>query len=151
MKKNILLALLALLSFAPAAAQKNNFKEYQFSGVGGHLVAGDDLYLGVQAQYNLDDPIRLEGRVSVMPSFLPDNLTFTLNGHYLFPMNQFVSLYPLVGVELGVGRRNANVGANFGGGAQFELADRIYLTTELTGFVSNHSAVRLSVGLNYRF
>ena len=86
MKKNLLLALFALLSIAPAAAaSKNNFKEYQLSGLGAHVMVGGDLYVGLQAQYNLDDPIRLEGRVSVMPSYLPDNVNLALNGHYLSP------------------------------------------------------------------
>lgn len=151
MKKNLLLALFALLSIAPAAAaSKNNFKEYQFSGLGAHVMVGGDLYVGLQAQYNLDDPIRLEGRVSVMPSYLPDNVNLALNGHYLFPVNQFVTFYPLVGVEVAI-NSHPTVGASFGGGAQFELADRINLTTELTGFFSKYSVARLSVGVNYRF
>lgn len=152
MKKRLFAAALALLSLVPAVAStKNTFKPNTISALGVHIGAGDGFYLGVQGHYNFDYPIRLEGRVSIMPNILPDNLTFAVNGHYLFPMNQFVTFYPIVGVEAGIGRRNSGLGVSLGGGAQFELANQIFLNTELTGLIGNYSAARLHVGLNYRF
>ena len=74
-----------------------------------------------------------------------------MNGHYLFPMNKQITLYPIVGVEAGLGNAPGYIGANFGGGAQLELTNNIFLTTELTGIISRASTGRLTVGMHYRF
>ena len=74
-----------------------------------------------------------------------------MNGHYLFPINQKLTLYPVVGVEAGLGNASGYIGANFGGGAQLELTNNIFLTTELTELISNFSTGRLTVGMHYRF
>lgn len=151
MKKRLFLTLAAVLTLLPSMAQqRNTFKENQLATFGAHISAGDGLMLGLQAQYNLDNPIRLEGRVSTLPTVFP-SLIVGVNGHYLFPMNQQITLYPLVGVEAGMGWNKGYIGANFGGGMQIELTDDIFLTTEVTGLISSVSAGRLTVGMHYRF
>ena len=149
MKKCIFLALAAMVALLPASAkEKQTFDPNQAATFGAHISAGDGFTLGVQAQYNLDEPIRLEGRVATMLSAFP-SLIFGVNGHYLFPINQKLTLYPIVGVEAGFG--TSYIGANFGGGAQLELTNNIFLTTELTELISRASAGRLTVGMHYRF
>ena len=151
MKKRFFLAIAAMLTLLPSMAQqRNTFKENQLATFGAHISAGDGLMLGVQAQYHLDSPIRLEGRASTMPAFFP-SLIIGVNGHYLFPMNQHITLYPLIGIEAGVGWETGYIGANFGGGMQLELTDNIFLTTEVTGLISRASSGRLTVGMHYRF
>lgn len=149
MKKCIFLALAAMAALLPASAkEKPTFDPNQAATFGAHISAGNGIALGVQAQYNLDEPIRLEGRVATMPSAFP-NLIVGVNGHYLFPINEKLTLYPVVGVEARFGA--SYIGANFGGGAQLELTNNIFLTTELTELISRYSAGRLTVGMHYRF
>ncbi len=151
MKKCIFLALAAMVALLPASAKKKQtFDPNQASTFGAHISAGDGFTLGVQAQYNLDEPIRLEGRVATMLSAFP-SLIFGVNGHYLFPINQQFTLYPLVGIEAGLGNQLGYIGANFGGGAQLELTKNVFLSTELTALFSNGSTGRLTVGMHYRF
>lgn len=151
MKKCIFLALAAMVALLPASAkEKPTFDPNQAATFGAHISAGYGIALGVQAQYNLDEPIRLEGRVATTLAHFP-YIIFGVNGHYLFPINEKLTLYPVVGVEAGLGNAPGYIGANFGGGAQLELTDNIFLTTELTELISRASAGRLTVGMHYRF
>ena len=150
MKKCIFLALAAMVALLPASAkEKPTFDPNQAATFGAHISAGYGIALGVQAQYNLDEPIRLEGHVSTTLADFP-YIIFGVNGHYLFPMNKQITLYPIVGVEAGLGNAPGYIGANFGGGAQLELTNNIFLTTELTGIISRASTGRLTVGMHYR-
>lgn len=151
MKKCIFLALAAMVALLPASAkEKPTFDPNQAATFGTHISAGYGIALGVQAQYNLDEPIRLEGRVATTLAHFP-YIIFGVNGHYLFPINEKLTLYPVVGVEAGLGNAPGYIGANFGGGAQLELTNNIFLTTELTELISRASAGRLTVGMHYRF
>lgn len=151
MKKCLFLALAAMVALLPASAkEKQTFDPNQAATFGAHISAGYGIALGVQAQYNLDEPIRLEGRVATTLAHFP-YIIFGVNGHYLFPINEKLTLYPVVGVEAGLGNAPGYIGANFGGGAQLELTNNIFLTTELTELISRASAGRLTVGMHYRF
>lgn len=151
MKKCLFLALAAMVALLPASAkEKPTFDPNQAATFGAHISAGYGIALGVQAQYNLDEPIRLEGRVATTLAHFP-YIIFGVNGHYLFPINEKLTLYPVVGVEAGLGNAPGYIGANFGGGAQLELTNNIFLTTELTELISRASAGRLTVGMHYRF
>lgn len=151
MKKCIFLALAAMVALLPASAkEKPTFDPNQAATFGAHISAGYGIALGVQAQYNLDEPIRLEGRVATTLAHFP-YIIFGVNGHYLFPINEKLTLYPVVGVEAGLGNAPGYIVANFGGGAQLELTNNIFLTTELTELISRASAGRLTVGMHYRF
>lgn len=151
MKKYLFLALAAMAALLPASAkEQQTFDPNQAATFGAHISAGYGIALGVQAQYNLDEPIRLEGHVSTKLAHFP-YIIFGVNGHYLFPINEKLTLYPVVGVEAGLGNAPGYIGANFGGGAQLELTDNIFLTTELTGIISRASTGRLTVGMHYRF
>lgn len=151
MKKYLFLALAAMVALLPASAkEKQTFDPNQAATFGAHISAGDGFTLGVQAQYNLDEPIRLEGHVSTRSAHFP-YIIFGVNGHYLFPINQKLTLYPVVGVEAGLGNAPGYIGANFGVGAQLELTNNIFLTTELTEIIRHASTGRLTVGMHYRF
>lgn len=151
MKKYLFLALAAMVALLPASAkEKPTFDPNQAATFGAHISAGYGIALGVQAQYNLDEPIRLEGRVATTLAHFP-YIIFGVNGHYLFPINEKLTLYPVVGVEAGLGNAPGYISANFGGGAQLELTNNIFLTTELTELISRASAGRLTVGMHYRF
>lgn len=140
-----------MVALLPASAkEKQTFDPNQAATFGAHISAGDGFTLGVQAQYNLDEPIRLEGHVSTRSAHFP-YIIFGVNGHYLFPINEKLTLYPVVGVEAGLGNAPGYISANFGGGAQLELTNNIFLTTELTELISRASAGRLTVGMHYRF
>ena len=151
MKKFLFLALAAMVALLPVSAkEKQTFDPNQAATFGAHISAGDGFTLGVQAQYNLDEPIRLEGHVSTRSAHFP-YIIFGVNGHYLFPINQKLTLYPVVGVEAGLGNAPGYIGANFGVGAQLELTNNIFLTTELTEIIRHASTGRLTVGMHYRF
>jgi outer membrane protein X len=148
--------------------------------VGGNLTIGtSDLTnfgIGGKLQYNILDPIRLEGSATY---FLPANQNvpgnvvhkpvinmwdFSANGHYLFHINNKVTLYPLAGLSLLVVKSetktqyegvrvmdsSSKMGLNLGGGLDFKLTDRLAFNAEARFRISNVWDRHLfSVGMTY--
>jgi outer membrane protein X len=141
---------------------------------GGNLAFGSgdnfsNIGIGAKFQYNITDPIRLEGSFTY---FLEkDYLSmwdFSVNAHYLFQVGE-VRLYPLAGlgiigskynlpsinfggISLGGGSASDSFfGINIGGGIDYDLTEALILNAELKYKICDLDRLMLSVGLAYRF
>lgn len=161
-----------------------NAQEKGDLAVGGNLAVGlgDQLTnfgLGAKVQYNVIKPVRLEGAFTY---FLPkkqgvDGIAessvsmwdLSLNGHYLIPVGEKLTLYPLAGVGLlgtkasvdldfgefgdfGGSASSSDFGFNLGAGIDLKLSSKIFLNLEakykLSGTWNRFIA---SAGVAYRF
>ena len=153
-------------STSVSKAKQKKYKEGDMA-IGANLVLGGlgDNYtnvgLGAKFQYNVTDPIRLEGSFTY---FLEKNYTsmwdLNANVHYLFPVSNEVTVYPLAGLGihntsveiLWIKSSSSNVAINFGGGIDFALNKQWVLNGELKyQIVNNWNRLILSAGLSYRF
>ena len=144
--------------------------------IGGNFVFTGNRYdrsmntrMGVsaKARYNILDAIRAEGELTL---FLPKNsvtwVDLSLNGHYLLPIADAVTVYPLAGLGIynwfytgkGVGYSNHNdVCFNLGGGMDFYITDQLYFNVEakikLVNGYYHYGNINLlvSAGVAYKF
>ena len=181
--KNLFLRKIAIVAIAVVtisvsvtAQQKGDM------AAGGNLVVGfgdkvTNIGIGGKFQYNVIDPLRLEGSITL---FLPKTETETflgekykykwsmwdisVNAHYLFPVASQVTVYPLAGLGiLGVtgkftegGRSYSNSESyfafNLGGGVDFKLTDQIFLNSELKyKLCKDWDRFNFSVGVAFKF
>jgi outer membrane protein X len=153
------------------AQQKGDMAAGGFIAIG----MGDELTnvgIGGKFQYNVIDPLRLEGSLTF---FLPKDMGFSskfsmwdisVNGHYLIPVADQITVYPLAGlgilgvkssVDLGSlgGKQthsDSDVCVNIGGGVDFKLTDQIYLNGEMKyKIVKNWNRFIISAGIAFKF
>ena len=135
-----------------ASAQKGE------QNIGAHVLYGTDagnIGFGVKYQNNITDAIRLE---AVGNYYLKTDgfsmFDVNVNGHYLFPLSDKVTVYPLVGInytswkqenslpfdeedsdlydhDLDLDFKDTSIGLNIGGGIQYKLTDKIRIGAEL--------------------
>jgi outer membrane protein X len=174
MKKVTKLAL--LIGIAIVCAVNVSAQERGFGAIGGNLVTGfgDDYTnfgIGAKLQYNMWNPIRVEGAVAAF--IRKDHLSMTdmdLNLHYMVFLNDAFCIYPSVGAGLSVwklwpvemeiggftvkseGDRATKGYANLGGGMDFWLTDVIILNIEAKyKTIKDASRFNVSVGIAYLF
>jgi outer membrane protein X len=159
-------------STSVSKAKQKKYKEGDMA-IGANLVLGGlgdnytNIGLGAKFQYNVTDPIRLEGSFTYF--FEKDYISMwdlNANVHYLFPVSNEVTVYPLAGLgvlNIGVeippilwmpGSRvsNSEVAINFGGGIDYSINRKYTLNGELKyQIVNNWNRLLLSAGLSYRF
>jgi outer membrane protein X len=166
---------LTTVGFTANAQQKGDM------AAGANLVfgTGDNLSnFGVRAkfQYNILDPLRLEGSFTY---FLPKEygfgttklnmLDFSANAHWLFPVADRITVYPLAGlgvmgtkakVDLDLGElgnyggsaSDTDFGVNIGGGVDFKIANATLLNVEAKYKIGgNWSRLLLSAGVAFQF
>ncbi|MDR2468905.1 MAG: porin family protein [Tannerella sp.] len=122
---------------------------------------------GGRFQYNVFDWLRGEGAFTC---FLKKDHVILwnagVNAHYLLPLNEMVTFYPLAGTGL-VGRSHGRGAgdlldptspmANLGAGADFQLNEYLFLNVETTfrkifdGSERDGNRLLLSAGLSFRF
>jgi outer membrane protein X len=135
---------------------------------GGNLVLGTgnshtNIGIGAKFQYNVLTPLRLEGSFTY---FLKKDYVsmwdLSVNGHWLFPVGDNITVYPLAGLGLlgssvdlgwsGLGSSTSDVAFNLGGGVDLNLTDALFLNAELKYKISDYwDRLMLSVGVGYRF
>ena len=160
MKKNIykkvaiLIAVLAM-SMVASAQEKGDM------AVGGNLVFGTgDSYsnfgIGAKFQYNVIDPLRLEGSFTYF--FEKDYLSMwdlSVNAHYLFRITDSFNVYPLAGLGiLGASSgpfSSTDFAFNIGGGADYKITDNLILNAELKYKFSDLNRFLISAGVTYLF
>ena len=160
MKKVVLMALFALVSVVASA-----------QSVGVHLAYGTDierLGLGVKGRYTFTDNMR--GEASFNYFFKSNNVTFwdlNANAHYLFALNDKLTLYPLAGLSylhasgsyevyapqrIKYSESSGHLGFNLGGGVDYALSENWSLNAELKlQLVKNSTQGVLNVGVVYNF
>ena len=147
---------------------------------GSFLIAGDETILvgiGAKFQYNITEPIRLEGSFSYffpkkesqkiwgVPVKTTLNMwNISVNGHYLFSLSDKIKIYPLAG--LGVVGLNAKAsalgqsesgsknhfGVNLGVGSDFNITDNIALNLEWRYMLVKDGKILFALaGLAYKF
>jgi len=171
--KRAAITVIAVLAMSVAAvAQITGDK-----AVGANLVfgSGDGLSnvgIGAKFQYNVTDPIRLEGSFTYF--FKKDYVSmwdFSVNAHYLFHVADQITVYPLAGVGLlgvtasipkidlgdfgiigGGSSSKTEFGFNLGGGIDYKLTDQLFLNAELKYKIYNNwDRFLISVGVGYKF
>ena len=147
-----------------ASAQKGE------QNVGAHVLYGTDasnIGLGVKYQNNITDAIRLE---AVGDYYLKTDgfsmFDVNVNGHYLFPLSDKVTVYPLVGINYtswkqesfisygeehgGLDIKDSSIGLNIGGGIQYKLTDKIRIGAELKyQTISGASTAVIGAGVTF--
>ncbi|MDR1583903.1 MAG: porin family protein [Prevotellaceae bacterium] len=173
--KKVAIVVIAIATMSVAA----NAQDKGDMAIGGNLATGmgDELNnfgLGAKFQYNVLKPLRLEGSATY---FFPRNQyvsnlsksslsmwDFSANGHYLVPVSDKCTLYPLAGlsvlvvnsvtksIERGGRYRNSTseAGLNLGGGVDFKLSNNIILNAEMKYKIGNMwDRFILSAGLSF--
>jgi opacity protein-like surface antigen len=169
-KKVAIIAIAAVTVSTLASAQEKGDK-----AVGANLVfgtEGSNIGLGAKFQYNVTAPIRLEGSFTY---FFEKDYTsmwdLSVNAHYLFPLNEKLTVYPLAGLGI-VGATttipgttvstggvtvtpagelsSTDFGLNLGGGADYKLSDKLFLNAELK-YTTGGSSLLISAGIAYKF
>ena len=118
--------------------------------------------IGVKFQYNIIDPVRLEG----LFTYFFENGVFvsmwdcSANGHYLIPVAGRVTVYPIAGMGI-FGTKtdpgsakyySRNICINLGLGADFKLTDQLILNAGLSSkIVRNWNRLMFSAGIAYKF
>lgn len=175
MKKILAIAYMALISLG-ASAQINE------QNIGAHVLYGTDasnIGFGVKYQYNITDAIRLE---AVGDYYLKKDgfsmFDVNVNGHYLFPLSDKLTVYPLVGInythwkqegvisfelddddylyyyddeeDSDVDAKDSSIGLNIGGGIQYKLTDKIRIGAELKyQTISGANTAVVGVGVTF--
>lgn len=171
------MTLCAALITLGASAQKGE------QNVGAHVLYGTDasnIGIGVKYQNNITDAIRLE---AVGNYYLKTDgfsmFDVNVNGHYLFPLSDKLTVYPLVGInythwkqesfidfEFGeewsewlgedanekydVDIKDSSIGLNIGGGVQYKLSDKVRIGAELKyQTISGASTAVIGAGVTF--
>lgn len=161
MKKLFLAMLIAFVSIG-AFAQENKVS------VGAQLSYGSDherVGLGIKGQYGLIDNIRLEAAFNYF--FKQNNVSLydlNVNVHYVIPINEQFSVYPLAGLTYmkesasakGEGFKlsvsDSRLGVNLGVGAQYQLDSNWAIAGELKyQIIKDMSQLVPSIGVVYTF
>jgi outer membrane protein X len=162
MFKQVFLAVFAtVLSVASVSAQ-----EQGDMAVGGGLSLGTgdsftNFGIGAKFQYNVTDPIRLEGAFTY---FLKKDLVsmwdFSAYAQYLFPVAETITVYPIAGLGLlgtsasygGYSASTSDFGFALGGGADFAITDNVFIYADLKyKIVDGWNRLLLSAGVAYKF
>ncbi|MDR0429976.1 MAG: porin family protein [Tannerellaceae bacterium] len=167
------IAVIAVLTMSAAAqAQKKGDM-----AAGGNLVLGSgdsftNYGIGAKFQYNVLDPLRLEGAFTY---FLKKDLVsmwdLSVNAHWLFPVADKIVVYPLAGLGVlgssvsvpsfdlgewgsygGGSASDSEFGFNLGGGIDLKLTEKLILNAELKYKLGNTwDRLLVSAGLAYKF
>ena len=163
----------ALIALGASAQEKGE------QSIGAHVLYGTDvgnIGFGVKYQNCITDAIRLE---AVGDYYLKTDgfsmFDVNVNGHYLFPLSDKVTVYPLVGINytnwkqtvltfgeededlqeyLGVSGdvevKDSGIGLNIGGGIQYKLTDKISIGAELKyQTISGASTAVIGAGVTF--
>jgi outer membrane protein X len=136
---------------------------------GGLSIGAGDSYtnvgIGVKFQYNVIKPLRLEGAFTYfLKKDYVSQWDLSVYAHYLFPVGDKVTLYPLAGlgilgtkVDLGDGLFGASASHSdfafsFGGGADFALTDNLSIFADLKYKIADYmNRAVISAGVIYKF
>jgi outer membrane protein X len=177
-KKVAIVAIAVLTMNVAALAQEKGDM-----AVGANLAMGTgngitNFGLGAKFQYNVLDPLRLDGSFTY---FLPKTegagfaeaktsmWDFSVNAHWLLPLGGSLTVYPLAGLGIlgvsssveadlgGFGSYDASASAsefgfNLGGGIDFKLTEKLILNAEVKYKIcGTWSRLLISAGLAYKF
>jgi outer membrane protein X len=166
-KRTVWFAVMAAVLVINASAQEKGDM-----AAGGGLVLGTgssftNFGIGAKFQYNVTDPLRLEGAFSYF--LKKDYVTMwdlSVNAHWLFRVSDKMTAYPLAGLGIlnsgasfdagygygSVSSSTSNFGLNLGGGMDFKLTDKLCFNAELKYKIADvWNRLLLSAGVAYSF
>jgi len=173
-KRMAVFAIALCISLSTVAQSQGDFAISPFLAVGSGKTAG----IGGKLQYNLTNPLRLEGSFAYLlgestVASTSNVIDVSLNGHYLFYIGDLrlvgnkmtpAYLYPLVGVGLyratvkidflSVHEKVSidRVGINLGGGVEQCITEKLSMFVEVKcGVGDDLSRLTALVGIAYRF
>ena len=124
--------------------------EYDYSNIG----------LGAKFQYNIMDPLRLEGGFNYL--LKKDNISFwdlSAYAHYLFNVADKINVYPIAGIGI-LGAKssysegsdsNTKLAISLGAGIDYSLTEKLALTADYKyKIVDNSNFSFISVGIAYK-
>ncbi len=134
--------------------------------LGGGLSYGSGIN---NAGVNLKGNVRIDDHWAVSPHFnfffnRNDGMithrwwAFNIDGHYYFEIEDLLSIYPLLGFNIGVVKENLNsinfsdtgIGMNLGGGLQYQFTDALSGFGEIKYVIGNADQLVVTVGILYR-
>ena len=151
-----------------------NAQEKGDKAVGASIVLGTGNYaksgytnIGVSGkfQYNILDRVRAEGALTYFLKKKYMNMwDVSFNGHYLFPINENMIVYPLAGVGVFGYQLSSNISGtrtwnsdpdvcvNLGGGIDIKLTDNLIVNAEAKYKIVEHwNRLVLSAGIAFMF
>ena len=177
--KRIFLALIVMLASISSFAQVKGDKAVGVNLSYGTEISS--IGIGVKGQYNITDVIRGEASFGYFLEKDGMKMwDINVNAHYLFPVAEKIKVYPLVGFtysnwrggwsiddeetrewmkelgaeddELGETSNMGRFGVNLGGGASYDLTDKLSLNFELKyQLISDFNQAVFSIGAAYKF
>ena len=160
MKKFILVVCMAVCCLAGFAQQKGDAAVGVTVGVAPFLGKGDNLTnfgLGVKAQYNVSNPLRLEADLEYWAiDHFKGATDFSANVQFLFNLAEVLYIYPTVGV--GYGHLNGEFESNnrllinAGVGFEYRCSSKISSALEVKyQYMKDFQRLPISLGINYHF
>jgi len=151
-----------------------NAQEQGDKAVGGNLVIGynsdfTNVGIGGKFLYNISDAIRLEGAATlfVPKDFLGSKLSFWdigANVQYLYPVNEKLIFYPLVGLGIQgwkIKEKEGGINISFtgndlffdlGGGLDYQINEQLFFNFELKyRIVEDWNRLLILAGIKYKF
>lgn len=156
MKK--LLLIVALIVVSMSAYSQTGTKSLMLKA--GYQTDYKRFGLGVEGRYNITENIRLAPDVTFF--FPNDHLTgldINVNAHYVFNIQDGLSLYPLAGIGVinnrfsyqGYSNGSTDFGFNLGAGASYDLSDNSYVNFEFKYTFQDWDCASVMVGYGFRF
>jgi len=156
MKKFLFVALMALMGFSCAWAQKGTM------AVGGNLLYGSEINsvgIGAKFQYGILENLRGEASFNYFFKNKGYHMwEINANAHYLFNIADKFRAYPLAGLTVankGYSAGDESItrfGLNLGGGCEYAIKPNISVNAEFKySIVSTIDQVVLGVGAVYKF
>lgn len=160
MRKSVLTTVFALISLCSFAQIK----------LGPQIVYGTEMEFGVgaKASFKVTDEIHISPNINYFfgkkVAGVASYSAFTINadGHYLFPMEKGIVLYPLAGVNFTrstatvsfLGKTHSasaqKLGLNIGGGVNYEFTPSIIGVAEVKYVISKFDQAVFSVGTMFK-
>lgn len=167
--KKLLLTVAVIATTFGAFAQSEKGEKAVVGNIGVQSDPGRFL-IGVQGRYVIADHIRLAPDVMfIFPKDKVTGLDVNLNVHYLFDLEQNISVYPLAGIAMQNGRfagKTYNIGGekvksdsagftnfgfNLGAGGSYDLGNSRFVNAELKYTFSDGDGFTLALGYGFKF
>jgi hypothetical protein len=156
MKKIIMIMALALVSSIGFAQKLENGSAVGFN-MGYGFADSDNPIAGLDFRYCIIDDVRISASLNhLIKNNSLSAWRIGLDGHYLLPLTEKTSFYPLAGVNLNffdsAGKSITRLGANIGFGAELYVNYNITVGTELKyQVVKDYEQTVLAVRVGYSF
>lgn len=164
--KKLLLAVAFVASTLGAFAQSEKGEKSLIGNIGVQSNPGRFL-IGAQGRYVIADHIRLAPEAAfIFPKDKVTGLDINLNVHYVFDIDNTVSLYPLAGIAmqnaryaggeevLGYKTKSASAtdwGFNLGAGGSYDLGGNRFANLELKYTFSDSDCFTFAIGYGFKF